>query len=133
MPANHSKKSSYRNPPKDTRFKKGQSGNPKGRPKGRPNLATVLEKTLRETVVITENGRRKVITKLEAATRQLVDKAASGDLRALQQLVALARSAEERSPEAGVSTAVMTEVDRKVLEGILKRLPESGNRVIAKI
>src|SRR5258708_23613760 len=114
MPANYSKKRTYRNPPKDTRFKKGQSGNPKGRPKGRPNRATVLEKTLRETVVIQENGRRKVITKLEAAARQLVDKAASGDLRALQHLMALARSAEERSPEAGAPTAAMAELDRKV-------------------
>jgi hypothetical protein len=122
MPANHRKNSSYRNPPQHSRFKPGQSGNPNGRPKGRANLATVLERTLRDTVVIKENGRRKTITKLEAAARQLVDKAASGDLRALQQLMALARSAEERSPEAGASAAVMTEVDRKVLEGVLARL-----------
>ena len=122
MPAKHSKQSGYSNPPQHSRFKPGQSGNPKGRPKGRANLATVLERTLRETVVITENGRRKTITKLEAAARQLVDKAASGDLRALQQLMALARSAEERSPDAGSSAAVMTEVDRKVLEGVLARL-----------
>ncbi|HWX55498.1 MAG TPA: DUF5681 domain-containing protein [Verrucomicrobiae bacterium] len=78
MPANHKTKSSYRNPPQRSRFKKGQSGNPNGRPKGRANLATVLERTLRDTVVIKENGRRKTITKLEAAARQLVDKAASG-------------------------------------------------------
>jgi hypothetical protein len=122
MLANHRKKSTYRNPPKDTRFKKGQSGNPSGRPKGRPNLATVLERTLRETVVVTESGRRKVITKLEAATRQLVDKAASGDLRALQHLMALARSADERSPEAGAPACAMAELDRKVLEGVLSRL-----------
>jgi hypothetical protein len=32
MPANHRKKSSYRNPPQHSRFKPGQSGNPKGRP-----------------------------------------------------------------------------------------------------
>ncbi len=126
MSANHSKKSSYRNPPRDTRFKKGQSGNPSGRPKDRPNLATVLERTLRETVVITENGRRQTITKLEAATRQLVDKAASGDLRALQQLIALARSAEERSPEAGAPIGAMAEIDRKVLEGVLSRIAKIG-------
>jgi uncharacterized protein DUF5681 len=56
-------------------------------------------------VVIKENGRRKTITKLAAAARQLVNQVISGDLRALQQLVALARFAEERSPEAGASTA----------------------------
>jgi Family of unknown function (DUF5681) len=90
MSTNSDEKIGYRNPPQRTQFKKGHSGNPKGRPKGKRNLATVLEKTLHEKVVINENGRRKTITKLEAAVKQLVNKAASGDLRALHQLAALA-------------------------------------------
>ena len=76
----------YRNPPVGTRFKKGVSGNPKGRPKGSLNLAAMFTKTLRERVVINEHGRRRTVTKLEAALKQLVNKAASGDLRALAQL-----------------------------------------------
>ena len=76
----------YRSPPEATRFKKGVSGNPRGRPKGSLNVATVLTKTLRERVTITENGRRKTVTKLEAALKQLVNKAAAGDLRALHHL-----------------------------------------------
>ena len=54
----------YGNPPKHTRFRKGESGNPQGRPKGTLNMATVLARTLRERVVINENGQRKVVTKL---------------------------------------------------------------------
>jgi hypothetical protein len=80
-------KGGYCNPPETTRFKKGQSGNPQGRPKGTLNMATVLERTLREKVVINESGKRKTITKLEAAIKQLTNKAASGDLKALQLLV----------------------------------------------
>src|SRR5713101_5484945 len=87
----------YCHPPEHTRFKAGQSGNPRGRPRGALNMATVLERTLREKVIINENGRRRKITKLEAALKQLTNKAAAGDLKALQLLSALARSAEERA------------------------------------
>jgi hypothetical protein len=36
----------YCRPPRDTRFKRGQSGNPKGRRSGRPNMKTVIERVL---------------------------------------------------------------------------------------
>jgi Family of unknown function (DUF5681) len=126
MSTNSNEKIGYRNPPQRTQFKKGHSGNPKGRPKGKRNLATVLGKTLQEKVVINENGRRKKITKLEAAVKQLVNKAAAGDFRALHHLTALARSAEERSPEAITPTSVMAEVDQKVLKGIFRRFEQNG-------
>ena len=112
----------YCNPPEHSRFKTGQSGNPRGRPKGTLNMATVLERTLREKVVIHENGRRKIITKLEAAIKQLTNKAASGELKALQLLAALVRSAEERPIQAAVPNSALDEVDEKVVLGILKRL-----------
>ena len=89
----------YGRPPKHTRFKSGQSGNLKGRPKGTLNMATVLARTLRARVVVNENGRRKTITKLEAAIQQLTNKAASGELKALQLLAGLVRSAEERTAQ----------------------------------
>ncbi len=77
------KEAGYGKPPETTRFKKGTSGNPKGRPKGSLNVATVFMKALREKVVINEHGQRKTVTKLEAALKQLANKAASGELRAL--------------------------------------------------
>jgi hypothetical protein len=112
----------YGNPPGHTRFKRGQSGNPKGRPKGTLNIATVLERTLREKIVINENGRKKTITKLEAAITQLTNKAASGELKALQILTAMVRSAEERGIKAALPSSSLDEVDEKVVLGILKRL-----------
>jgi hypothetical protein len=111
----------YCNPPESTRFKKGQSGNPQGRPKGVPNMATVLDRTLRERVVINENGKRKTITKLEAAIKQLSNKAASGELKALQLLSALVRSAEDRTVQATISKSALEEGDEKVFFGILER------------
>jgi hypothetical protein len=111
----------YCNPPKRTRFKKGQSGNPQGRPKGALNMVTVLERTLRERVVINENGKRKTITKLEAAFKQLSNKAASGELKALQLLSALVRSAEDRTVQATISKPALEENEEKVIVGILER------------
>jgi hypothetical protein len=112
----------FSKPPEESRFRKGVSGNPKGRPKGRPNIATVLERTLQEKVVINENGVRKTVTKLEAAIKQLMNKAASGDLRALQLLAGLVRSAEERPDQAPAADSELAEVDQKVILGLLKRL-----------
>jgi hypothetical protein len=43
------------------------------------NVATALTKALRKKVVINENGRRRTVTKVEAAVKQLVNKAAGGD------------------------------------------------------
>jgi hypothetical protein len=111
----------YCNPPEHTRFRKGLSGNPNGRPKGALNMATMLARTLRERVVVNENGGRKTVTKLEAALKQLIDKATSGELKALQLLSALVRSAEEREIQEPVANSVLDEVDEKVIAGIMKR------------
>jgi hypothetical protein len=107
-------------PPKHSRFRRGVSGNPKGRPKGRRNLATILERTLQEKVVINENGMPRTFTKLEVALRRLVDKATSGDLSALRQLTALARSAEDQA--LNPPTRELPEADLKVMQGVLRRL-----------
>lgn len=117
-----SKEGGYGKPPEATRFKKGVSGNPKGRPKGTLNVATVLTRTLRGKVTIRENGRRKKITKLEAALRQLVKKATAGDLRALRHLTALACDAEEQQNARGNQPQDLGEVDRHVMQGLLRRL-----------
>lgn len=111
----------YGSPPEATRFKKGASGNPKGRPKGSLNVATVFTKTLRERVVINEHGQRKTVTKLEAALKQLVNKAASGDLRALSQLVVLAQDAEAKQSMSGAQAPVLGDLDHEVMDGIMKR------------
>jgi hypothetical protein len=116
----------YGNPPQSTRFRKGVSGNPNGRPKGSRNVAAVFAKTLREKVVINEHGQRKTISKLEAAVEQFVNKAASGDLRALQMLVALAREAEARETLPSGDYSPLGEFDQKVMQSIMSRFQNAS-------
>lgn len=119
-------------PPESTRFKKGVSGNPKGRPKGSINVATVFMKTLREKVVINEHGQRRTVTKLEAALKQLVNKAAGGDLRAIGLLRDLAREAEEKQNTAATQQAsVVDDLDQEVMQGILQRFQQKDDEVSA--
>jgi hypothetical protein len=93
MTAKKSKSASYEvgygRPPAKHRFPKGVSGNPKGRTKGTQNFATLFMKAMTKSVTITENGKRKKISKLEAAVTQLANDAARGDKKAIQLAVAL--------------------------------------------
>ena len=110
----------YRRPPKASQFAQGKSGNPRGRPRGTPHLATVLQRTLREKVIISENGRRRMVTKLEAAISQLANNAVSGDGQAVKYLCQLVRSVEEQSVPVEPTTQ-LSETDRKVWDNILRR------------
>ena len=113
----------YGQPPKQTRFQKGRSGNPRGRPKGAPNLATALARTLKEPVVITEHGRKKTITKFEAAVKQLVNKAASGEARAIAHLLAVVQVVESQHVDAhNPATQPLPEADQAVMARMLRRL-----------
>ena len=111
----------YGKPPQHTRFKKGESGNPTGRPKNSKNLTTLLEKELKQRVVITENGRRRSITKQEAMVKHLVNKAVSGDRPLMQLLLEEIRLLEARAASSP-SDASIDEADREVMRQIQERM-----------
>ena len=104
------------------RSQKGRSGNPRGRPKGTPNLATALARTLKEPVVITEHGRKHTITKFEAAVKQLVNKAASGEARAIAHLLAVVQVVESQVDPQNPATQPLPEADQQVMARMLRRL-----------
>lgn len=77
----------YGKPPKHSQFKKGQSGNPNGRPKKSRNLRTLIQEELETPVILQENGRQIKTTKAAAMSKRIVNKALSGDPRAIQTLI----------------------------------------------
>ncbi len=77
----------YGKPPKATRFKKGQSGNPKGRPKGAKGLAASLRRELEAKITVREGGRTVTMSKAEATVKRLVELALRGDSKALAMLM----------------------------------------------
>jgi uncharacterized protein (UPF0216 family) len=108
-------------PPLHTRFKKGQSGNPRGpRPK---NLPALLVAALNEPVVVSANGESRQITKREAVIAQLVDKSTGADLRATKMLIDMLKDIEKQAgvppaPEA----APFTPADEEIFENLVARL-----------
>ncbi len=84
----------YGKPPKHTRFAPGHSGHHRRRPKPK-DLRTVLLNALYERVNIIENGERKRITKWEAINKQLVNKAAAGEVGAVKYLSEQLRDSDD--------------------------------------
>jgi hypothetical protein len=85
----------YARPPVHTRFKKGQSGNPKGRPRGSRSVATILHKILGEKVSVREGDKVWLISNMEAVVRRLTMKAIKGEQNAIKTVLALAKETDQ--------------------------------------
>jgi hypothetical protein len=110
----------YKKPPKHSQFKKGQSGNPRGRPRGAKNMTTLLGEALDEKVIVTDNGRRRKVSKREIIVTQLVNRSAQADLKAMQILLGMVQEIERRTGASNEPTS-LSEADRQVLQFIRNR------------
>ena len=75
-------------PPRATRWKPGQSGNPRGRPRGSKSLASIYNKIMQQKVEIQEHGKIVRISMWEAILRKLRQSALKGDFKAIAFLLA---------------------------------------------
>jgi hypothetical protein len=110
----------YRRPPLRSRFKPGQSGNPKGRPKGTVNLRTDLKDELAERIRVRESERDLKVSKQRAMLKALVAKALKGDARAANVILGLVAKLFEPVAERQV-VPNLTATDQKILERFLAR------------
>lgn len=111
----------YGNPPQATRFAKGRSGNPKGRPRGSRNIASIFNVVTREKVRVTENGKIRNMSKLEAILRQLTMQALSGDLKAIKDVLAL-KQVFDAVPDQTSQEGPDTEKNQAIMRHLIERL-----------
>jgi len=79
----------FRRPPVHSRFKKGQSGNPKGRPRGSENMVLLLRKILNKKVTVREGNKILKLTQFEAMMGNLSVKAMKGEPKAIKLVLEL--------------------------------------------
>ena len=76
---------------------------------------------MNETVVVTENGGRRKVTKRQAIITQLVNRSATADFRAIKILLDIVRDIERQTELTTPEISDFSEADEKVLEQIKAR------------
>jgi hypothetical protein len=80
-----------------------------------------LSEALNEPVTVTENGRRRKVSKRQAILTQLVNRSATADLRAIKLLFDIVRDLEHPTEAASPEAAAFGEADHKVIEQLRAR------------
>jgi hypothetical protein len=93
----------YGKPPAKSRFRKGQSGNPKGRPRNKRNKPP-YEAVLEQMVTIREDGVSRKVTAAEAYLLQLAKCGLEGDGAAAR--ATLAAIEDSRRSDAGQTARI---------------------------
>ena len=95
----------YRKPPDATKFKKGQSGNPSGRPRKKPDMSIhdAVKEALAAGIPVTLDGKRTKLPAVKVIGKALVNKALSGDLKAVKVVLELPKFAPVSAPLAGIA------------------------------
>ncbi len=110
----------YKRPPKASRFKAGQSGNPKGRAKGARNLKTDLTALMNKRVAIREDGELRHVSRQEAMLLSLFEKAVRGDVKASSQILAMLIKLDIHDTARSEPPPV-TYNDRAIIEAFFRR------------
>src|SRR5947209_15988833 len=102
----------YRKPPEHSKFKPGQSGNPRGKPKGAKNYDTILHQILHRKLSVRDRGSIRQVPLIEAMLLKFAEEALRGNPKAAAFL--LNRYAPEEPEEA--STQDLSREDQQILD-----------------
>ena len=108
----------YGKPPLHSRFKKGESGNPKGRPKGVKNLKTDLNEELQERIVIREGPHAVRVSKQRAIVKSLVVRTVKGDARAATTLISLMSRILDFAADPATAEELLNTDEREILAAL---------------
>lgn len=111
----------YGRPPKETRFKPGQSGNPKGRKRKPKSVQAQMHSVLSKKINITEGGRTRRLTLQEVMLRNIANKAAKGDLRAANFVLGLINS-DAAAQSDTIDEAKLSAEDQALFEQMMTEL-----------
>jgi hypothetical protein len=112
----------YGRPPQHSRFKPGESGNPKGRASQSRNMKTILAKVLDEPVQMKVGGQLKRVSTMEAAVRVVVTRVFKGDPKGVAAFFVLLKQSGYGTEQAENSPELLVGVDHEeVLREFLGR------------
>jgi hypothetical protein len=123
----------YGNPPKETRFKLNQSGNPKGRPRRPPTLQSTVAKVMKEQIKIREGERELRMSNLEALVRSAFRRALNGDPKILKMVTLMLRIERGEAQGEEIVDEKISAADEAILADFLLRHGVESDRSESQI
>jgi hypothetical protein len=107
-----------------TQFKDGGNANRAGRPKGSKNLATLIMNAANDQVVVTVEGKKRRISKSQAAAMQLATQAAGGNQKAIAKFLDWIDEIETREAAKRPEQFPLSALDLEVLQAVYERMKQ---------